>query len=97
MLGELTVRDSKDVDVPPSDLAAGDSDAGEERHRRGLVNAVHRHLEACVLVVAEEVIDVRSRSSDVVPDVTNGLAPTFTALGRGRMVYVVLRNEFVED
>jgi hypothetical protein len=97
MLGDLTVRHSEDVDVSPGDLATGDSDPGEQRHGRGFVNAMHRHVQARVLVVAEEMIDIRTRSSDVVPDVTNGLAPSFSALGCGGVIHIVLRNQFVED
>jgi hypothetical protein len=97
MLGELTVRNSKDVDVPPGDLAAGHRNPGEQRHGRGFVNAKHRHLQAHVLVVAKEMIYVRARSSDVMPDVTNGLTPPFSALGCGGMVHVVLRYQLVKD
>jgi hypothetical protein len=97
MLGELTVRDSKDVNVPPGDVTARDRDPGEQRHGRSFVNAMHCHVEARVLVVTEEMIDVGARSSDVVPDVTNGLAPSFSALGRRGVIHVVLSYEFVED
>jgi hypothetical protein len=57
---------------------------------------MHRHVQARVLVVAEEMIYVSAGSSDVVPDVTNGLTPSFSALWGGGVVHVVLRYQLVK-